>query len=273
MGRDGGLAGADGSSARGRAMGAMARHTGEAIGRAFGGLVDAIGLGEEEGPTVAERVSQIRDLDKQTTEKDIAGMVLGDRNASLEGAINAEASPGVVGRIASTAMSLTGLPGLLGGMAVDSAAKANNASNTIGQLNNSGMTMNDGFGHSMGTQARGAVAGGIVSQVGRGIAGPIGAQLAGPAGAVMGSRAASAIGDAASSTAMTGEMSPSPSMDAGPAGRGSAGGGQPARSGRGTPGAARSAMSPAAQTAQSFEWNPVDLQQYSRGLLSLARSS
>ena len=88
----------------------------------------------------------------------------------------------------------------------------------------------------------------------------------------MGNRVASAVNTSINhrSTQDIGRLGDAIGMGSGsaPANTSGSGGGS-----RGTPSAARNAMAPRSAPAQSFEWNPVDMNRYSKGLLSLAQRS
>ena len=273
---------AEGTTAASRARSAMDRHSREAADRE-GGLLgsftnalsegfdtakDALGLGDEEGVSVADNVANIRALDRQTTEAEIAGMVLGDENASLEGAVNAETEASPVARAISAFASVVGgVPGALAGQTAEAADAARKSSNTLNSLNNTGMTMDDSFGTSMGVQARGAAADGIVGTVAGGLLGPPAAKAGGKAGAMFAGAVADKAGEMASDTAMMGEMSPSPSIGSNTPGRASTG-----NAVNGTASGARGAMvggiqTAAAPTAPGFEWSPINMGVYGNGLL------
>ena len=284
---------AEGTTAASRARSAMDRHSREAADRE-GGLLgsftnalsegfdtakDALGLGDEEGVSVADNVANIRALDRQTTEAEIAGMVLGDENASLEGAVNAETEASPVARAISAFASVVGgVPGALAGQTAEAADAARKSSNTLNSLNNTGMTLDDSFGTSMGVQARGAAADGIVGTVAGGLLGPPAAKAGGKAGAMFAGAVADKAGEMASDTAMMGEMSPSPSIGSNTPGRASTG-----NAVNGTASGARGAMvggiqtaaaptapgfqTAAAPTAPGFEWAPINMGVYGNGLL------
>ena len=273
---------AEGTTAASRARSAMDRHSREAADRE-GGLLgsftnalsegfdtakDALGLGDEEGVSVADNVANIRALDRQTTEAEIAGMVLGDENASLEGAVNAETEASPVARAISAFASVVGgVPGALAGQTAEAADAARKSSNTLNSLNNTGMTLDDSFGTSMGFQARGAAADGIVGTVAGGLLGPPAAKAGGKAGAMFAGAVADKAGEMASDTAMMGEMSPSPSIGSNTPGRASTG-----NAVNGTASGARGAMvggiqTAAAPTAPGFEWAPINMGVYGNGLL------
>lgn len=263
---------AEGSTAQSRARDAMSRHRGEAVSRSLSGLVDSVVsmFGDEEGVTVAENAANLKSLDPTLTDKEVAGMVLGDPDASLEGAINAESESGLLGMIGSIgASALGGLPGMFGAAAVNAASRANRARNTISDTNaKSGMTMNDSFSASLGTQAKGAAAGGLVGHMSGGVLGPIGARTAGPVGAMVGQNVASAVSDAAASTAMTGETSPSPSISSNTPGKDSSGGGRTSASVSN----ARAAMQPRQPSSPKYASPVINRDNYSRGLMSLAQT-
>ncbi len=273
---------AEGTTAASRARSAMDRHSREAADRE-GGLLgsftnalsegfdtakDALGLGDEEGVSVADNVANIRALDRQTTEAEIAGMVLGDENASLVGAVNAETEASPVARAISAFASVVGgVPGVLAGQTAEAADAARKSSNTLNSLNNTGMTLDDSFGTSMGFQARGAAADGIVGTVAGGLLGPPAAKAGGKAGAMFAGAVADKAGEMASDTAMMGEMSPSPSIGSNTPGRASTG-----NAVNGTASGARGAMvggiqTAAAPTAPGFEWSPINMGVYGNGLL------
>jgi len=194
-------------------------------------------------------------------------MVLGDTEASLEGAINAEAETSVLGQIASTASTvLGGLPGMAAGIGMTAAERAHNSSTTIGDVNaKSGMTMDDGFGTSMGTQAVGAVADGVVGHIGKGVLGPIGAK-AGKLGAAVTGTVASNVGEAAADAAMRGERAPSTSIDSRAPGIASSGGGGTASSAKNAFGGSSVSASRAPQ-GKAFGWSPVNMKNYRSGLI------
>ena len=256
----------------------MDRHAREAadrgapglISRAMNTLKSMIDLGEEDGVTTAERLGQLKSLNPTLTDKDLAGMVLGDTEASLEGAINAEAETSVLGQIASTASTvLGGLPGMAVGIGMTAAERAHNSSTTIGDVNaKSGMTMDDGFGTSMGTQAVGAVADGVVGHIGKGLLGPIGAK-AGKLGAAVTGNVASRVGEAAADSAMRGERTPSTSIDSRAPGIASSGGGS-SRASRARDAMGRNVSKAAPSsgpTASGFEVAEIDMNRYSNGLV------
>ena len=269
---------APGTTPSSRARNAMDRHAREAADRDAPGLISRamdtfksmIGLGEEEGVTTAERLGQLKSLNPTLTDKELAGMVLGDTEASLEGAINAEAETSVLGQIASTASTvLGGLPGMAVGIGMTAADKAHSASTTIGDVNaKSGMTMDDGFGTSMGTQAVGAVADGVVGHIGKGLLGPIGAK-AGKLGAAVTGNVASRVGEAAADAAMRGERAPSTSIDSRAPGIASSGGGS-SRASRARDAMGRNVSKAAPSpgpTASGFEVAEIDINRYSNGLV------
>ena len=269
---------APGTTPSSRARSAMDRHAREAADRDAPGLISRamdtfksmIGLGEEEGVTTAKRLGQLKSLNPTLTDKELAGMVLGDTEASLEGAINAEAETSVLGQIASTASTvLGGLPGMAAGIGMTAADKAHSASTTIGDVNaKSGMTMDDGFGTSMGTQAVGAVADGVVGHIGKGLLGPIGAK-AGKFGAAVTGNVASRVGEAAADTAMRGERAPSTSIDSRAPGIASSGGGS-SRASRARDAMGRNVSKAAPSsgpTASGFEVAEIDINRYSNGLV------
>ena len=269
---------APGTTPSSRARNAMDRHAREAADRDAPGLISRamdtfksmIGLGEEEGVTTAKRLGQLKSLNPTLTDKELAGMVLGDTEASLEGAINAEAETSVLGQIASTASTvLGGLPGMAVGIGMTAAERAHNSSTTIGDVNaKSGMTMDDGFGTSMGTQAVGAVADGVVGHIGKGLLGPIGAK-AGKLGAAVTGNVASRVGEAAADAAMRGERAPSTSIDSRAPGIASSGGGS-SRASRARDAMGRNVSKAAPSsgpTASGFEVAEIDINRYSNGLV------
>jgi hypothetical protein len=194
-------------------------------------------------------------------------MVLGDTEASLEGAINAEAEASALGQFASTALTaFGGWPGMAVGMGMTAAEKAYSASTTIGDVNAKyGMTMDDGFGTSMGTQAVGAAADGVVGHIGKGLLGPIGAK-AGKLGAAAAGYAASNAGEAAADVAMRGERAPSTSIDSRAPGLASSGGGGTASSAKNAFGGSSVSAGRAPQ-GKAFGWSPVDMKNYRSGLI------
>ena len=311
MGRDGGLAGgrgvgsgagsntpgdpstpgrrsqnAEGTTAASRARSAMDRHSKEASDRdrsllgsvtnalseGFNTVTDTLGLGDEEGVTTESSLRSLRSLDPTLTNAELSGMILGDENASLEGAINADTEASALTRAVSAFATVTsGIPGAIVGQVGEAGDSARRASNTIDSVNTSiGMNMDSDFGTSMGMQARGAAADGVVGTTVGGLLGPAAAKAGGKAGAMFAGAAADKAGDMASNTAMTGEMSPSPSIGSDTPGRASTGGTM-----NGTASGARGAMSVASsQTAQTsapetqgFEWAPINMGVYGNGLL------
>ena len=269
---------AEGTTPSSRARSAMDRHAREAADRDAPGLISRamdtfksmIDLGEEDGVTTAERLGQLKSLNPTLTDKELAGMVLGDTEASLEGAINAEAETSVLGQIASTASTvLGGLPGMAVGIGMTAADKAHNSSTTIGDVNaKSGMTMDDGFGTSMGIQSVGAVSDGVVGHIGKGLLGPIGAK-AGKLGAAVAGNVASNAGEAAADAAMRGERAPSTSIDSRAPGIASSGGGS-SRASRARDAMGRNVSKAAPSpgpTASGFEVAEIDINRYSNGLV------
>jgi hypothetical protein len=123
------------------------------------------------------------------------GMTPGQLNEHFSGlpsAVQQTASPGLVGRGLSLAAGVLGSP--VAGLAVDTGARALDASKQIGQVNDDfGTTFNEGFGNSFGQQAVGAVGGLAGSKAGGLIGGRLGAAL-GPVGAVAGTLAGSMTG-------------------------------------------------------------------------------
>ena len=155
----------------------------------------------DDDATTAESIRSLRDLDKQITQSQLSKSILGDEDASLENAINAETEAGGFSRIASAALSVFGgIPGFAVGQVGKSLSKAKKASDTISDLNNTGMNLDDSFSSSAATQARGLgvnnVVGGLVSNT----LGPLGAKIGkyGPAvTGIMSSEVAKKAGDVA----------------------------------------------------------------------------
>jgi hypothetical protein len=129
--------------------------------------------------TTAESIRSLRDLDKQITQSQLSKSILGDEDASLENAINAETEAGGFARIASAALSVFGGPvGFAVGEAGKALNKARNASNEIGDLNTTvGMNLDDSFSSSMKTQALGLGVNNVVGALVSNTLGPLGAKI------------------------------------------------------------------------------------------------
>jgi hypothetical protein len=190
------------------------------------GMLDAIGsLFGDDDVSTADSVRSLRDLDKQITERQLSKSILGDEDASLENAINAETEAGGFSRIASTALSVFGgLPGVAAGTVLGAADKARRASNEIGDLNTTvGMTMDDSFSSSMATQARGLGVNNVVGTLASNTLGPLGAKI-GKYGGVVGGLIGSKMGDEMGDVAMRDAPTSAPSTNPAGPGQGVAGG-------------------------------------------------
>jgi hypothetical protein len=168
------------------------------------GMLDALSSlfgDDDDDVTTADSIRSLRELNKQITQKQLSKAILGDEDASLENAINAETEAGFFSQVASTVLSVFGgIPGVAAGTVIGAAERARRATNEISDLNNTGMTMDDSFASSMATQARGLATVTGVGQIASGVTGPLGAKIGkyGPAvTGIMSSEVAKKAGDVA----------------------------------------------------------------------------
>jgi len=209
--------GADPAMGRPGGMNGVSAIAGDTVSEDDGmlsGMLDAIGsLFGDDDVTTADSIRSLRDLDKQITQSQLSKSILGDEDASLENAINAETEAGGFAQIAAAAATSFG--GFLGfgvGEVGKALSRANKASNEIGDLNTTvGMTMDDSFSSSMATQARGLGANSVVGALASNTLGPLGAKI-GKYGGVAGGLLGSKMGDEAGNVAMR-DMPSTPSTN------------------------------------------------------------
>jgi|GEM_PF-5718824 len=118
---------------------------------------------------------------------------MNERFSGLPSAIQRDADPGLLGRVASLVAGVSVNPAL--GLGIDTGFRARDASKQIGQVNDDfGTTFNEGFGNSLGQQVKGAVGGFAGRTVGQRVGGLLGRSL-GPVGQGVGMLAGSTLGN------------------------------------------------------------------------------